>query len=291
LAIGLIVLLMGLGLPTLHGPRADVLVLLHGYQSGAGTWFGNGVVNGLAAHGWGYGGELLSTPEGPMLRGTPQGESLDRVYYVVNLPYEAPLDIQARTLEPLLGALVKRHAGERLVLVGHSNGGVVARLCMVRNPELGIYGLITIASPHLGTDRADLALLVGSTPLSMMAPFLGAGTFNRSRHLYRDIAEETPGNLLYWLNRQPHPRAHYVGIVRSESFFSLGDLVVPAESQDLRNVPALRDRARRVSIEAGHALEEADGRLLGRLIDEMLATEPSPQQPTGADARPYDGDS
>lgn len=254
--------------------RADALVLLHGYQSGAATWFGNGVTRGLEADGWRYAGELLNTAEGPMLYPAPTAPDGGRVYYVVNLPYEAPLAIQSRTLAPLLEALTRRHADEHIILVGHSNGGVVARLTMVLHPSLGIHGLITVASPHLGTDRADWALMAGATPLAMMTPFIGGGTLNRSRRLYQDLAEEAPGSLIHWLNRQPHPPARYVSVVHdTNSLFSFGDLVVPARSQDLRNVPALGAKARTTTVEAGHGLEEKDGRLLGQLADEMLADE------------------
>ena len=47
---------------------------------------------------------------------------------------------------------------EKLILVGHSAGGVVARLVVLGNNPYRVDELITIASPHLGTVRAAQGL-------------------------------------------------------------------------------------------------------------------------------------
>ncbi|MBF0127402.1 MAG: alpha/beta fold hydrolase [Magnetococcales bacterium] len=193
-----------------------------------------------------------------------------RAYLTVDLPSEAPLLVQAKQLSAGVQAVRKRRGAEPVVLIGHSAGGVVARLAMVKEPDLRVHGLITIAAPHLGTDKAEMAGLLASTPLSMMAPMMGADTLNRSRELYRDLARERPGNFLYWLNRQPHPKARYLSLVRQDSFALFGDNTVPTWSQDLARVEALQEAARSVTTGSAHALERQDGAELVRILAEWL---------------------
>jgi pimeloyl-ACP methyl ester carboxylesterase len=153
------------------------------------------------------------------------------------------------------------------ILAGHSAGGVLARLYMVQHPEAGVTALITIASPHRGTDSAELGLLVGQSPLGWMAPFFGGQVLNRSQALFHDLSRERPANLLFWLNRQEHPPAQYISVVRTDdSLLGLGDLIVPSWSQDMNQVYALRGRARKITAGSNHALQPADGQLLVRIL-------------------------
>jgi pimeloyl-ACP methyl ester carboxylesterase len=238
--------------------RADALVLVHGYLGDANSWFESGVAQVLQRAGWRFGGFLVPGPQGVSIRGEGSGKNR---YYVMTLPSEAPFEIQLRLFEPMLKAVRKRHSEERLSIVGHSLGGVLARYAMVLHPDLKVDDLITIASPHLGTNKAELALLAGSTPLSMMAPMFGAGTINRSRGLYSELVREAPGTFLYWLNHQKHPDAHYFSVIRKDDGgISLGDMVVPEASQDMNKVAALRGRSYTRHSASGHGLEAEDGR-------------------------------
>ena len=67
------------------------------------------------------------------------------------------------------------------------------------------------------------------------------------------------------MNQQAHPDIVYVSAVR-KSPFALGDDVVPAYSQDMNNVPALRGRANVLYTDAGHGLNPSDGILLAGLL-------------------------
>jgi pimeloyl-ACP methyl ester carboxylesterase len=244
---------------------AEVVVLVPGYLSDADGWRASGVGRALAEAGWRDGGDLRWGPRGPLL---PHATALGpRSFYTVALPTEAPLAVQARFLTGYVDALRPRHPGEGVTLVGHSAGGVVARLYMVQNPDSGVGALVTFASPHLGTETAEIASLLGQTPLAWVAPLIGAGTLNRSQGLYRDLSRENPQGVLFWLNRQPHPPARYVSVVRADpGLLGVGDVVVPEWSQDLNNVLALRGRASRVSISAGHGLSPEDGEVLTRIL-------------------------
>ena len=80
-----------------------------------------------------------------------------------------------------------------------------------------------------------------------------------------DLLPAESGNLLSWMNQQPHPDIVYVSVVR-KSPFALGDDMVPAYSQDMNNVPALRGRAHVLFTDAGHGLNPSDGILLAGLL-------------------------
>ncbi|MBF0175229.1 MAG: hypothetical protein HQL63_00050 [Magnetococcales bacterium] len=242
------------------------MILVHGYFSDGNAWEQNGVTATLQHAGWWNGGGI-STRGGALqeriLRPSP-GRS---AFYRADLPSEASMELQARLLESIVLRVFALHPGEKRILVGHSAGGVVARLLMVTRPNLGIQVLVTIAAPHLGSDKAEDALLVGSTPLGMVAPLFGADTLNRSRHLYAELVRERPGNFLFRLNRQKHPRARYVSVVRKGGGVLFGDMTVPAWSQDMRNVAALQGQAETIAVDAGgHALGPIDGRTLVRIL-------------------------
>ncbi len=248
---------------------AEALVLIPGYLEDGGSWRQSGVTRVLAEAGWRDGGQLTLGAEGEVQPGS--GEvSGNRRFYTIRIATEAPFLAQLRQLEPLLAWVRARHPGETLVLAGHSAGGVLARLYMVQHPDSGVDALITVASPHLGTDTAELGLLAGQSPLAMIAPMLGAEVLNRSQGLYYDLAREQPGGFLYWLNHQPHPDALYVSVVRrDDSLLGIGDMVVPARSQDLNQVEALRGRAQTLYEGSGHLLQASDGEVILRILRQL----------------------
>jgi len=252
-----LLLILLLSLPAHAG---HILVLIHGYLGDGSTWRPTGIVSALQAAGWQDAGHLF--PNGPR-PGSAAPNSMERYVYTVTLPSEAPLPAQARWLYFYLRALRGRHPNNSLILVGHSAGGVVARLVMVVS-GIPVQGLITIASPHLGTDKAEWGTMLSNSPFSWFAPFFGLGTLNRSKGLYWDLVRERPASLLSWLNRQPHPSALYVSIVR------VGDKWVPAYSQNMNDVPALRGLATTVTSAGTHSLQAADGPILASLLDSLL---------------------
>lgn len=241
--------------------HAEAVVLIHGYLGDSDNWRESAITDQLEMAGWQDGGMLRPGWQGV---GWPQS---GKTYYTVALPTEAPLLVQLDHLAAYLELVRARHPGESLVLVGHSAGGVLARLYMVEHPRAGVAALITIASPHLGTETAEIGAMFGNTPLAWLAPFFGAEVFNRSQALYRDLVRERPGSLLYWLNRQPHPNALYVSIVReNDSFLGFGDLLVPTWSQNMNHVRALRGRAKVLTTSGGHMVNAHDGKLLLQVL-------------------------
>jgi len=275
---GLIALLMlTIGLATFP-LRADVLVLVHGYLGGARSWDESGVTAVLQQHDWQRAGTYMAGPAGVHLMSTPDVLA-ERKFYAVDFPSEAPVLVQVHLLREVLSAINTTHAGEAITLVGHSAGGVVARAALVRGGFENVRALITIASPHLGTSRAEQALEVTDIPFpfSVMADFIGGDSYDtllRSRSLYVDLVRPRPGTLLYWLNGLAHPDVEYFSIVRGQTPAGWTDNVVPAYSQDMNNIPALQGRSSRIVIPAAHGLGPVDGSVIVNLLAELEYVRP-----------------
>ena len=251
---------------------AENIVLIQGYLGGSQNWRDSGITSVLQKHGWEYGGHLHMR-HGDIAVGAAEARGSKR-FFTLDLPTEAPLMNQLKPLERYLDDLRRRHPDSAQILVGHSAGGVLGRLYMVRHPKAGITGLITIASPHRGTESAEIGLMAGQSPLSWMGSMLGIDTLSRSQGLYHDLMRENPNNLLGWLNYQRHPPAMYVSVVRGrgDETFGLGDVIVPAWSQDMNQVYALRGRARTITVQGAHALRSEDGQLLVHILNELQRT-------------------
>jgi len=254
---------------------ADVLVLVHGYASSAHTWERSGVNDELQARGWPRAGVVTSGFDPGMVPVAGQASSFNKSYSA-NLPAQAPLLVQADYLRAVLQLVRQRHPDEKLILAGHSAGGVVARLVVLGNNPYKVDELITIATPNLGTARAGQGLdVVDSKPffcpgpgINMLKRVIGGGDYQYlrdSRAVLIDLLPAESGNVLAWLNQQPHPDISYYSVIR-QSPFADGDEIVPAYSQDMNNVPALRGRAKVLFTRAGHALNPQDGTLLAGIL-------------------------
>ena len=246
--------------------RADVLVLVHGYLGDVQSWDRSGITTILQQHEWQRAGAYVAGPAGVQFF-PAQGMQAELKFYAVDLPSEAPILVQVYQLQEILGAIRKAHSDEPMILAGHSAGGVVARAALVRGEVGNVKALITIASPHLGTARAEQALDATDIPFpfSMVTDFFAGEAYDtamRSRSLYVDLVRPQPGTLLYWLNAQPHPDIQYFSIVRGQSEFGQGDYIVPTYSQDMNNIPVLHGKSALVNIPASHGLEPVDGSVI-----------------------------
>ena len=248
--------------------NAQVLVLVHGYMGQGGSWRVAGITHVLDRAGWEDGGHLRIGENKEVVNYRQGRSGQDKTFYTLDMPSEAPVAIQAQFLATFMKAISSHHPGESLNLVGFSAGGLVARMYMVvrRDDEPRVASLVTIATPHLGTQLAEIGNKLRQTPLAWVTPFMGASTFNRSGALYRELSPEEPGNFLYWLNRQVHPKAKYISIVRISSSFMGGDFIVPTYSQDMNNVIALRGSSSQVRSTGGHELTFQDALLLTQLM-------------------------
>ncbi len=242
--------------------QADTTLLLHGHLGSQMDFRDSGFTDAFQRAGWRDGGHYSAThtPTPPTER------HASRIFCTVALTGEAPLRSQSRELGDAITKLRALRPHDPLILIGFSAGGVVARLYMVEHPQEDVRALITLASPHLGTESAALGRLIEDSGLGAYAEELGAGFIRRSQALYSDLLPEQPGSFLHALNRRPHPGARYIGIVRSNGEPEPGDLVVPAASQDLNNVHALRGRVETLHRPGVHGVTQEDGELIVRLL-------------------------
>lgn len=264
---------------------STVAVLIHGYLGSGQSFHQNGVITHFTANGWDYGGDWQAGPSGRPQLALAHSNTTHPTVYTVTLPAFAPLAIQSDWLSAMRREIQQRHPDAELHLIGHSAGGVVARLSLVRGGHGAVTQLITIASPHLGTPRVWDALRATDNR-GMFGPFqqmftrqaLG-GTYDAIRHSWpvlMDLAPPAPGNLLHWLNQQTHPEIQYHAIIRDTGFRMGGDILVPAWSQDMNRVPALQGRSGVTRSPLGHELTPADVPVLL----ELIATTANPRADT-----------
>ena len=252
---------------SLSSAQARTIVLVHGFLADDMLWRYSGFTQPLLGTGWkdggsyGYGTQGLLIPRDLKTQGD--------VFYTVNLPSKANLQIQEGYLMQYLSHLYSIRL-EPITLVGHSAGGLVARL-YVLDPQRkqAVNALITIASPHLGTPAANVANLAGNSPLGMMASMAGVDELRDSRGLFSDLKEESSFNFLYWMNHQNHPDIHYASIIRKNDSFTKPDkfdFIVPPFSQDMNNIWALRDRSGIALSTENHSLNGKDGLILLQIL-------------------------
>ncbi|TNF98998.1 MAG: alpha/beta fold hydrolase [Gammaproteobacteria bacterium] len=248
---------------------ADILVLVHGYGANAASWAISGVNASLLNAGWQY-GAIPSTQE------TGKQAPVNR-FYAVELPATAPLMAQTNHLQAILQNIRQQHPDESLILTGHSAGGVVARLAVLGGNLANVSKLITIASPHLGTQRAIQSLeAVDDKPffcpgpgVSMLKSMFGSSNYQYLRHsrgVLIDLLPPASGSLLDWANHQPHPDIEYHAVIKQPGM-APGDEMVPAYSQDMNQIPALRGKVSIWQTTTGHMLGPNDGVLLVAILN------------------------
>jgi triacylglycerol lipase len=92
------------------------------------------------------------------------------VFVTVAPPYDTS-EVRAASLAPQLDAILKQTGAAKLNLIGHSQGGMDARV-LVSAAGLGyadrVASVTTIATPHRGTKVADLALGLVSGPAGVV---------------------------------------------------------------------------------------------------------------------------
>lgn len=253
--------------------HADVMLLIHGYLGDAYSWEKSGVNSALHQQGWARAGMFRGSAYGPQLFVTEYGDA-DNVVYVAELPSETPVMVQADILKNIIDIIEQNHADQKIILVGHSAGGVVARMALIRHQLDNIQALITIASPHIGTGRADQALDITKNhgPFNVVKSFVGGSGYDALKHsrgLMVDLRHPQPGNLLYWLNSQPHPDIHYASIIRLNNNGATGDSLVPGFSQNMNNVPALQGRSSTFTTPTSHFLVAQDADTIISIIEKF----------------------
>ncbi|MBT3347343.1 MAG: alpha/beta fold hydrolase [Thiotrichales bacterium] len=265
--------------------RAEVTVLLHGLLGSSYSWEKSGAIDALNESGWRRAGRIQVIDGGEIILSAPTNNSTDRnlnqnkFIYLADIRSLISLEKQAAELELILTTVSSQHPDEPIYLVGHSAGGVVARMVVVANNIPNIRALITIASPHLGSPYANLAYDIATLPYPLrIIPKMLANkkykTLRRSRAMIRGLIVARPNSMLYWLNRQQHPDINYISIVRNQLFSEIKKALVPLWSQDMNRVAALQGKSSVIPTYAPHAITVDDGYLLGDILNMLTKTRP-----------------
>ena len=248
---------------------AKTVVLIHGLASGPGVWYKEKVIQPLLANGWADGGVLPMVPNYMATKQAPN------VVYTVKLPWWAPLEVQTRLLDGVLKRLYAERK-EPVILVGHSTGGIVARLYSLAPEQVRVpvAGIVTIASPNRGTPFAKMAWHMLKSPIGKMMKEMDdkSERLYLARRLLWQISTDEH-NPVEWMKYARHPEGvKYVSLVHTRKMdFKRGDfgLIVPPKYQDLRRVPALSGRAQSYPVPAGHKLSAKDGGVLAQVLNQF----------------------
>ena len=250
---------------------AEVMLLIHGYLGDANSWEKTGINSTLDQNGWARAGMFKGSPQGPELF-TIKHTNADKLVYVATLPSNAPVMVQADVLKLIIDRITQLHAKHKIILVGHSAGGVVARMTLIRHQLKNISALITIATPHLGTTRANQALDITANhgPFNIVKNVIGGSDYDalkHSRELMFDLRPPQYGNMLDWLNNQTHPKINYCSIIRSYDNGIQGDYYVTGFSQNMNNVYALQGASSTYVTPTSHFLTRQDAYTIISIIE------------------------
>jgi len=271
---------------------ADIALLIHGFNNNAMTWQQSGVSPYLHQQGWYDQGTLYDQWNSVVLQSSSfgtlsgQAEKNGNKLYTVNLASRAPVAYQSHQLRKIIHWLNQMHPAEPIFLIGHSIGGLVARFALIelfqeqpqKTKPNHISGLITIATPHLGTFRAAQAIDAVEVPFFFPGPgwrflediFAGDSykLVKKSKSLLYELYPTRPRNLTFWLNEQTHPQIPYFSVVRTS-----GDFLVPKYSQDMNNVPALKNRSLTWNSHSAHYLNLEDALTIHSILT-LLSNSP-----------------
>lgn len=252
--------------------RADVLLLVHGYQGNIFSWEKAGVSSVLQQFGWKRSVVLLGAPRG-LIPVPLQWHDADNKVVNLQLNSEAPLMVQSNVVTAAIRWVNDHYPAEKIFIAGHSLGGVVARMALVRSRTSNVKALITIASPHLGTTLAYRGLdeIDDPFPINKIKQLFGGSEYDmleRSRGLLHDIVPAIPGKLLYWLNTRQHPPIKYYSVVRSTINGTLGDPIVSGYSQNMANVAPIGENSTRIIQGFTHWLNVLDGYALVNILEQ-----------------------
>ncbi len=193
----------------------------------------------------GYGGSVASLAP---LAGSLRASGRDVT--VVDLPDQARGDLadQAASVAATAAAVLARTGAASLDVVGYSAGGVVARLWVTENGGgEQVRRLVTLGSPHQGTDLARLGSLVsGSCPTAC-----------------QQLATDSP--VLARLDGEPLP----AGLVALSLWSTDDDVVLPPSSAVIDGVPSPSLQSICASDTVRHSGLPGD-RLVQRLVGEAL---------------------
>ena len=119
----------------LGGSRACPVLLLHGYGCNSGYWY----------------------------RMSQALQSAGITHYAIDLePVLGSIDLYAAPIDAAVRRIQAETGNSRLIIVGHSMGGLAARAYMRDYGDAALAGMITLGTPHHGTRLANFGMGVNS---------------------------------------------------------------------------------------------------------------------------------
>jgi triacylglycerol lipase len=115
-----------------------VIVLIHGFVCNAGMW--------------------------GAMREHLHSQGFSRVFTVNLDPLYLKMERSLSDFEGKLRKILRDENAAEAILIGHSMGGVLARVFQHRHPEL-VHAAVSIGAPHAGTDLARLVSSIHTGPL------------------------------------------------------------------------------------------------------------------------------
>jgi pimeloyl-ACP methyl ester carboxylesterase len=199
------------------------MVIMHGLGGKGEGWIDAGLTGFLEERGLRYGGTIRSE-EGEVVvveGGTVSPPESDFFHLEMSDPFQS-LDRWSEEIRAGVNAVLERTGAPRVVLVGFSAGGVAGRKYVVDYPEdHGVARLVTLASPHLGSEWAYFAKVdealeraiaeggLGSVPARGLDSGLGVLEdlvgIPLDAPLVRELVPEEHNEMLQALNRSEHP--------------------------------------------------------------------------------------
>ena len=123
------------------------VLLVHGYTCNAGIWY-------------------------PMVRALKR-RGITRIYTLNLEPIFGGVDGYAEQVAALISELRTDGAGDGLVIIGHSMGGLVGRAFLARHdPEGRVAKLVTLGSPNHGTVLAELSTALSCRQMRVNSEWL-----------------------------------------------------------------------------------------------------------------------
>lgn len=203
------------------------ILFVHGIGGSAQTWNEAGLTSYLRSRELEYGGVVRIYNGGAAAMNTAP----DADFFLVEIsPSFQSLERWEESLATAITAVRKETGASQVVLVGHSAGGLAARKYLVDHPDdHGVAKLVTIASPHRGSELALLSLVKKTLREGTAQEGMGGLVYRTlderlsayerglgiplDAPIFEDLLPEHRNPGLWVVNRKPHPTIDYACIL------------------------------------------------------------------------------